>query len=427
MTTTTPAPAKTVLTRQQRQCHLLLLLLLSEQHFTAELLSTINDTDLETLHSDIADTHEEIHACHRLAIRPQATGGYIIEGTSLDKQLCLFHWLRRALRISPDFVENQIIPRVKAGLKQRGIARALYDEMNLRALVSLSARRLNRQFSERDARFLRFWLLYSLHHQLAACLPEFNRLQREWIECRCEFSAASEVFEHISRQLSLPMHSGHSHLLGFIFSLLKIPDPVSTSGRHEEQLHFAIRRMIHDFRTQTGLHFSDEEGLHRQLYIHLFQALERVILGIGIETNLPDEIVRLYPRLIGTTQQVLQPLSGQYQLHFSAQETGLIAVIFGAWLMQADALHEKQVLLLTGDNPPREKELEKQVRELTLLPLNIQYQSVQAFHHEGTSGEIDLVISPYETHFPLVSPPLIHAVEPLTLHQQQRIRAILEG
>ncbi|WP_226572338.1 stationary phase inducible protein CsiE [Mangrovibacter yixingensis] len=427
MTTTTPAPVKTVLTRQQRQCHLLLLLLLTEQHFTPELLSTINGTDLETLNNDIADTHEEIHACHRLVIRPNTEGHYIIEGTDLDKQLCLFHWLRRALRITPDFVEQQIIPRIKQTLKQQSIPRALYDETNLHALVSLSARRLSRQFSERDARFLRFWLLYSLHYHLADCLPEFNRLQREWIENRNEFSAACEIFGHLNRQLSAPVHGQHSHMLGFVFSLLKTPDPDSTANQHEKQLHFSIRRMTHDFRTQTGLHFSDEEGLHRQLYIHLFQALERVVLGIGIETSLPEEIVRLYPRLIGTTQQVLQPLSGHYQLHFSAQETGLIAVIFGAWLMQADALHEKQVLLLTGDNPPREKELEKQVRELTLLPLNIQYQTVQAFHHEGTPADIDLVISPYETHFPLVSPPLIHAVEPLTLHQQQRIRTILEG
>jgi hypothetical protein len=68
-------------------------------------------------------------------------------------------------------------------------------------------------------------------------------------------------------------------------------------------------------------------------------------------------------------------------------------VIFGAWLMQKSDLHEKQVVLLTDDKPGYEEALEQQLRELTLLPLNIKYQSVQAFQKEGAPKGVTLVVT----------------------------------
>ncbi len=44
-----------------------------------------------------------------------------------------------------------------------------------------------------------------------------------------------------------------------------------------------------------------------------------------------------------------------WHIRFNEEETGLIAVIFGARLMQKSDLHEKQVLLLTDDNPAIEE------------------------------------------------------------------------
>lgn len=105
----------------------------------------------------------------------------------------------------------------------------------------------------------------------------------------------------------------------------------------------------------------------------------------------------------------------------------LVAVIFGAWLMQENDLHEKQVVLLTGDDKACEALIEQQLRELTLLPLNIRYLTLQTFQKEGAPREASLVITPYPTALPLFSPPLIHAVETLNAQQQEHIRAMLES
>ncbi len=51
--------------------------------------------------------------------------------------------------------------------------------------------------------------------------------------------------------------------------------------------------------------------------------------------------------------------------------------------MQETDLHEKQVVLLTGENKACEELIEQQLRELTLLPLNIRYLSLEAFRRRA--------------------------------------------
>ena len=114
-------------------------------------------------------------------------------------------------------------------------------------------------------------------------------------------------------------------------------------------------------------------------------------------------------------------------MQFSEEEIGLVAVIFGAWLMQEKDLHEKQIILLTGSNEQLEVHIEQQLRELTLLPLNVKLMPMQDFQKEGAPRGVTLIITPYTTPLPLFSPPLIHADLALTPHQQQQIRKILES
>ncbi|TQS67857.1 stationary phase inducible protein CsiE, partial [Salmonella enterica subsp. enterica serovar Typhimurium] len=136
---------------------------------------------------------------------------------------------------------------------------------------------------------------------------------------------------------------------------------------------------------------------------------------------------RLYPRLVRTTREALAGFEAEYGIHFSEEETGLVAVIFGAWLMQDNDLHERQIVLLADKNDALETHIEQQLRELTLLPLNIRRISLQAFQKEGCPRGVALIVTPYATPLPLFSPPLIHADRALTEHQQQQIRKILES
>lgn len=418
------SPEPSALSSPQRHCHLLLLLYLPELTVTLESISEINRVDRSVTRQDIAEVEAEIQRYHRLALQQEAGGSYRISGAELDQRLCLFHWLRRALRLAPDFVQRHFAPQIKLQLRKKQIEKVLYDEHNLLALVQHCSQRLSREFTERDCYFLQLYMQHSLCRQASTA---FSEAQQAWLSARIEHQVAEEVVRHWQKRGKTAPHSSETALLALLFSQMHVPNASEACHEYEHQLLQAVHQMIDRFQALSGMRFSDVQELSAQLYTHLSQALERALFGVGIDQSLTEEVTRLYPKLLRTTQAAVAGFEQHYALTFSQEEMGLIAIIFGAWLMQENALQEKQVLLLTGKDPALEREVEQQLRELTLLPLNIKYLDVKEFQRNSAPKGIALIISPYATPLPLYSPPLIHAELPLQAHQQQRIRLLLES
>ncbi|MCX8956798.1 stationary phase inducible protein CsiE [Erwinia psidii] len=417
-------PDPSAFSSPQRQSHLLLLLYLPQTTVTLASLSELNRVDQSVTRQDIAEVATEIQRYHRLVLNEDTRGNYRIDGAELDQRLCLLHWLRRALRVTPDFVQHHFAPAVKQQLNALGIGKALYDEHNLQALVHYCANQLSRDFSERDRQFLPLFMQHSLGRRAHI---EFSNAQLYWLSARPEHQVALKVVRHWQKRCKVAPDDSEVMLFALVFSQLCTPVADNICHEHERRLLSAVRQMIADFQKLSAMRFSDEQGLCAQLYTHLSQAMERSLFAIGIDNGLTEEVVRLYPRLLRTARQTVADIEQLYKLHFTLEEVALIAIIFGAWLMQENALQEKQVLLLTGKDRQLEIDVEQQLRELTLLPLNIKYLDVEAYQRDSAPGGIALVISPYATSLPLYSPPLIHAELPLQSHHQERIRMLLES
>lgn len=238
---------------------------------------------------------------------------------------------------------------------------------------------------------------------------------------------AGNMSAHWQRRALQPVPPDEPLFMALLFSMLRVPDPLRDAHQRDRQLRQSIKRLVNHFRELGNVRFYDEQGLCDQLYTHLAQALNRSLFAIGIDNTLPEEFARLYPRLVRTTRAALAGFESEYGVHLSDEESGLVAVIFGAWLMQENDLHEKQIILLTGNDSEREAQIEQQLRELTLLPLNIKHMSVKAFLQTGAPRGAALIIAPYTMPLPLFSPPLIYTDLTLTTHQQEQIRKMLES
>lgn len=327
-----------VLSAPQRRCQVLLTLFQPEPIATVEIFSALNGVDDDTAREDITETSLEIQRYHRLAITTCQNGCYRIEGTALDQRLCLLHWLRRGLRLCPIFVTQQFTPALKNALKQRGIARPLYDDINLHALINLCARRLQKPFEHRDVQFLRLFLQYCLLQHHAGITPEFNPVQQIWAQSCAEYPLAQEIGRHWQRHVMQAAPLNEALFIALLFSMIRLPDPIRDTHQRAQQLRLEVARLVQD-----------------------------------------------------------------------------------------NDLHERQIVLLADKNDALETHIEQQLRELTLLPLNIRRISLQAFQKEGCPRGVALIVTPYATPLPLFSPPLIHADRALTEHQQQQIRKILES
>lgn len=88
---------------------------------------------------------------------------------------------------------------------------------------------------------------------------------------------------------------------------------------------------------------------------------------------------------------------------------------------------KNRLFFLPGMIASEKAQIEQQLRELTLLPLNIKHMSVKAFLQTGAPRGAALIIAPYTMPLPLFSPPLIYTDLTLTTHQQEQIRKMLES
>lgn len=418
------SPKTSTYSHSQRRSHLLLMLCLPDAAVTLDCLCHFNGVDDAVSRQDITDVASEVQRYHQLVLELDDRGSLLLQGEPLNQCLCLLYALRRGLRIAPDFVRDYFCPQLKLYLQQRGVSKALYDQRNLQALVLYSSRQLVREFSAHDRLLIPICLQYALFHSVPVV---FSQQQTEWLAAKREYCLAQRIIGCWQKQGYQQTTPDDVALLALLFSQLYIPVFARPSCAQEEQLMLAVKQLIDRFQHLSGMPFSRHDELCSQLYSHLAQALERSRFAIGIDSTLVEDVSKQYPRLVRTTRAALEDFEKHFSLQFSYAEMGLITIIFGAWLMHEGALYEKQVLLLTDSDEELEKRVEQQLRELTLLPLNIKYLTIEAFQRHSAPKGISLVVTPYITALPLFSPPLIHVELPLGKQQQRSIRTLLES
>ncbi|WON75892.1 stationary phase inducible protein CsiE [Serratia sp. UGAL515B_01] len=414
------APA---LSGQQRRCHLLLMLFAPtpKPKVQLETISQINGVGQSVTRQDIAEVATEIQRLYHLKISSSAEDTLQIQGSALNQRLCLFQWLRRTLRCSPQFVEQNFALRYQQALSLNQVQIA-----TLELCINECEQQLNRHFSQRDRQFLYHYLCYCVWARQHQPPLHFDQTQRQWLRRKPEQRAAAKLQQTLSQSFDFHANIREGNFLTLMFTLLKNHSYQTNGSPEDRRLMATIEKMVAYFQQISGMSFNSQEELNNQLFAHLAHALERCRFNIGVDNSVLEELLRKYPRLMRTTQKALLPFEQEYEIHFSREEVGLLAISFGAWMMQDNAVQETQILLLTRDNPQLEAKVEDQLRELTLLPLNIKYLPLSDYQRSGAPPGITVVITPYVSIPYGQHPPLMQTELPLTHQQRQVLCALLE-
>ncbi|EFL91393.1 transcriptional antiterminator [Candidatus Regiella insecticola LSR1] len=415
------------LSNQQRRCRALLMLFSPMSAVQLETISRFNGVAPTVSRQDIAQISDEINQLYHLDICIQANNFCQIEGKLLDKRLCLIDCLRRGLRYCPEFIDNYFSVDL-----YRALALELHQVNNwlkpqLQKIMECCEKLLAQPFSERDRRFLPIYIFYCAWENQQQRSLHLKTNQRDWLNKKRERAAANILFHSINPLLPTPLATIERDMIILMLTMLKTHNYSNSNSVEDIRLMNSVHNMICRFQRFSEVSFSNKTALASQLYSHLAPAIARCYFNIGVDNLLLDRITSKYPRLLRTTQQALVDFEREYQIEFSSEEIGLIAISFGAWLMQSNALQEKQVLLLTRDNSQLEEELERQIRELTILPLHIKYYPLDKYLQCDTPPDDALVITPYFVLSPPLTSSLIQALLPLTKQQSEQIRMLLEA
>lgn len=424
-----PVPA---LSATQRRCHVLLMLYAPLTAVQLEIISEINRVDLSTTWNDLAEVTCEIQRIHRLDVQQYSEKECRIQGDILAQRLCLFHGLRRTLRISPDFVPRHFLPWLHIAFEGQPCPKAALRTDILGMMIEDCSSLLPQRLSEHDCHLMRICLQYCLwQNGVWQSTPSsglnLTEQQRRWLREKPEYPAARDLFTQLQTLSNGLLDEGECEFFTLMLRMLKIHSYQSSGSTEDQRLLLQIEHLVARFQDVAGMKFSNYEALVGQLFAHLGPAIERCHFGIGIDNLMQEEVNRMYPRLVRTTREALEEFEHEYLIQLSEDEIGLVAITFGAWLMQGNALQEKQILLLTHDNPALEEAVEQQIREATLLPLNIKYQTLADFYKFGAPSGVAMIVTPYATRSTDADPLVIHTQLPLAKEQRKRIRSLLEA
>ncbi|WP_174848524.1 stationary phase inducible protein CsiE [Yersinia artesiana] len=421
-TSSVPQLSSQPLSAQQRRCHMLLMLFMPASTVQLDTISQFNGVGQPTTRQDIAEVANEIQRFYHLQLSANADDSCLIQGNRLDKRLCLIHWLRRGVRYCPEFVERYFAPRLYDALSwdNQLISEALPQ------IVAQCEPFLNRQLNEKDRQFLQLYLAYCTWENRQHAPPELSLTQQQWLICKPALAAADRLFDSFNPLLDNPLNKIERDILILMLTMIKAHRYHSTQSTEDSRLINAVNQLVMRFQQLSGMTLGSNEMLMSQLFAHLAPAIERCYFNIGIDNSSLEEVNRQYPRLLRTTRQALVIFEQEYQIQFSGDEVALIAISFGAWLMQENALQEKQILLLTRNNSELEQQVEQQIRELTLLPLHIKYLPHDVYLQSGAPPGTAVVLTPYAVRQPESTPPLIQVLLPITEQQNKQLRRLLD-
>ncbi|AHM75371.2 stationary phase inducible protein CsiE [Yersinia hibernica] len=421
-TSIVPQLSSQPLSGQQRRCHMLLMLFMPASTVKLDTISQFNGVGQPTTRQDIAEVANEIQRFYHLQLSTQANKSCLIEGNRLDKRLCLIHWLRRGVRYCPEFVEHHFAPSLYDALSWDN---RLISE-DLPKIITQCEPYLSRQLNEKDRQFLQLYLAYCAWENRQHTLPELSLTQQHWLTRKPALVAADSLFDSFNPLLGHPLDKIERDLLILMLTMIKAHSYHSSQSAEDARLFKAIDQLVLRFQQLSAMTLSSNEMLMSQLFAHLAPAIERCYFNIGIDNSSLEEVNRQYPRLLRTTQQALIAFEQEYQIQFSPAEVALIAISFGAWLMQENALQEKQVLMLTQNNPELEQQVEQQIRELTLLPLHIKHLPTDTYLQSGAPAGTAVVLTPYAMQPPESLPPLIQVLLPMSEQQNKQLRRLLD-
>ncbi|MDA5520870.1 stationary phase inducible protein CsiE [Yersinia kristensenii] len=421
-TSSVPLLSSQPLSGQQRRCHMLLMLFMPASTVQLEAISQFNGVEQPTTRQDIAEVTHEIQCFYHLQLRANADDSCLLQGSRLDKRLCLIHWLRRGIRYCPEFIKHYFAPGLYHALSWDN---QLISE-DLPHIIAQCEPYLNRQLNEKDRQFLQLYLAYCAWENRQHALPELSLIQQQWLTRKPARAAADSLFDSFNPLLGDPLDKVERDVLILMLTMIKAHSYHSIQSAEDSRLNKAINQLVMHFQQLSGMTLSSNELLMNQLFAHLAPAIERCYFNIGIDNSSLEEVNRQYPRLLRTTQQALAAFEQEYQIQFSADEVALIAISFGAWLMQGNALQEKQILLLMRDNSVLEQQVEQQIRELTLLPLHIKYLPHDVYLRSGAPAGTAVVLTPYAVEQPESTPPLIQVLLPMSAQQNQQLRRLLD-
>lgn len=379
------------LSAEERRDNLLLHLACRAQPAFTQHLSELNRVSRNTTLDDLSLLKTWLQP-QQLTLAVDKKQGYRIDGDDLALRLAVKQVLQHALKYSDTQAEARIAQILLHHLQEVGIGDSDVQRI-VDGLLRQTEQQLNRAFTDKDRRALYYMILFGVLDTLKGHSPEFTAVQTRFLRQQIECATASSLNASLARELPISELSGNTLFFSLLLSASKKLTPHQCEHGEDEHLMAAVTQLIAQFQALSGVYLQDIEQLASRLFSHLGPAILRCLFGMRSENVLREEILQRYPLIFRLCRQIIVSLEQAYQIRFCDNELSYIVISFAAWLDRRPETGEQHLLLVTEGGLSSTAILENQLRNLTVLPLNIERLSASQLQQQGIGQHIRLVVS----------------------------------
>ncbi|CAM4156805.1 BglG family transcription antiterminator [Paenibacillus alkaliterrae] len=212
-----------------------------------------------------------------------------------------------------------------------------------------------------------------------------------------EFKWARQMAEELSIQLDITIPEDEMgyitmHLLGAKGKRLLL----SEDKQRESSGEFYVHRLVRIMENELKITFDNDHSLNEALLVHLEAAINRIRLHMEIRNPLLDHIRETYPDIYRAARKASLFLQEELQAEVPEEETGYLAMHFGAAIMRAktNTPQRFQVLLACSSGMGTSKLLAAQIeRNFPHIHIIDTVSLLQLESALQRGGPIDLIIS----------------------------------
>jgi len=351
--------------------------------------------------------------------------GYCIAGCDLALRLTVQQMFQHTLKYADQQAENRITKTLFSHLQAAGVEAAGVDK-TIEEQLSQAERHIGEAFSDKDKRLLRYMIMFSLVDTLKGHIPHFTFEQTRFLRGQVSCEVAASLNAVLVRTLEVPQISNNTLFFSLLFAASKKVTPHQISVEEDIRLMAVVKQLIQQFQALSGVYFQDVALLESRLFSHLGPAIYRCLFGMGSENALRDEIFLRYPLLFRLCRQIIVCFEQEYQVAFGDDELSYIVISFAAWMDRRPETAEQHILMVTEGGLSSTAILENQLRNLTVLPVQIERVSVSQLVQQGIGRHIRLVVSTVALSCPIpANVGFIQTQHMLSEGEKQQLRLML--
>lgn len=331
----------------------------------------------------------------RLKVVSRANYGIIIEGSEIDKRLCIaeyfFHYNNRA---------NYSI--ASENMFTVGKSKEEYDSI-LRFIKEICDK-YNILLSDFSLNNFTIHVFVSIRRCTFYNYIKAEDTLKENIEDSIEFKAATELTKKLEDYYEFMLPIGETIYYSLHLKSKRISSEDQINAQEKQKLRGCILSIIEEVNSNFDINFENDKELYDYLYLHIAQMITRLKNNMVIRNPLAHDNLRRYLFATKITYTACMIIENSYDVKIDINEFGYLVLYFNLALCKIENKKKIRIGLVSGRGRP---ESTMYLNEITEYFSHEKYEVKMLDNAQITMGDykdIDLLVTTYTLPTPLSVP-----------------------